>query len=205
MPSIIGRRDGKYAWSRFIGIESLIISFFVKGAGEDLKVFLIGIDVGTSSTKAMVVSPEGRTVCIAQERYGIVSRRANWSEQDPEIWWQAVKTALRHAIAKTRQQFAGDRIEFAAIGLSGQMHGLVLLDAHGCVLRPSIIWADQRTAQDAAAFYQAAGRDRIAGITANAVVPGFLGPSLLRVKRRSRTFISRSGPCFFQKTISGFG
>ena len=86
-----------------------LIFVFVKGVGEDLKVFLIGIDVGTASTKAMAVCPEGRTVCIAQERYGIVSRRANCAEQDPEIWWQAVKTALRQVIAKPVSSFQGNK------------------------------------------------------------------------------------------------
>src|SRR5690348_6904415 len=94
---------------------------------------LVGIDVGTTSVKAVAVSPEGTVLARAESGYPLHSPRAGWAEQDPADWWRATEEAL-------------DALGFepAAIGLSGQMHGLVALDREQRVLRPAILWNDQR-------------------------------------------------------------
>ena len=99
-----------------------------------------GLDVGTSSVKGLALAEDGRVLASAEEEYPFDTPRPGWTEQDPELWWrgtEAVLDALRGA--------AG---EPAGIGLSGQMHGLVALDAYDRVLRPAILWNDQRTAAE---------------------------------------------------------
>ena len=94
---------------------------------------LVGLDVGTTGVKAVAISPEGRVLATASESYPLATPRPGWSEQNPEDWWRAAQACLA-------------RLPDGAVGLSGQMHGLVVLDAEGRVLRPAILWNDQQTA-----------------------------------------------------------
>ena len=93
--------------------------------------------VGMTGVKALAITPDGGVVASAEVPYGLSSPQPGWSEQDPEDWWRASETALA--------QVGGER---GRIGLSGQMHGLVCLDERGEVLRPAILWNDQRTAAE---------------------------------------------------------
>ena len=93
---------------------------------------LIGLDVGTSGVKAIAISTDGELVATAEESYALSTPRPGWAEQDPEDWWLAAESCL-------------SRLPDGPIGLSGQMHGLVVLDGAGHVLRPAILWNDQRT------------------------------------------------------------
>ena len=107
--------------------------------------YYLGIDVGTSGTKTLVMDPRGRVLATGAGEHGISAPRPGWSEQDPTDWWRATVKATRAAITK-----AGiDGRAIAGVGLSGQMHGLVLLGGDGKSLRPAIIWNDQRTAPQA--------------------------------------------------------
>lgn len=115
-----------------------------------------------------------------QVSYDINTPRSSWAEQDPEIWWKSTVNAVKMAVAQT--SFTGST-QIEAIGLSGQMHGLVLLNEAGNVLRPSIIWADQRSKEEVQEYYEIIGKDTLAAITANPVAAGFLGPSLLWIKK----------------------
>ena len=95
---------------------------------------LVGLDVGTTGVKALALSPDGDVLARAEESYGLSTPHPGWAEQDPEDWWRAAERAL-----------AALGGEPAAIGLSGQMHGLVVLDDRDRVLRQAILWNDQRT------------------------------------------------------------
>ena len=103
---------------------------------------LLGLDVGTSGAKALLIGPSGQVLAAATESYPLHTPHPLWTEQDPQAWWEACATAIRRVLAQGRVQ-PGD---VEGIGLTGQMHGLVLLDAAGDVVRPAILWNDQRTA-----------------------------------------------------------
>lgn len=139
--------------------------------------YYIGIDVGTSSTKAIVVDGSGNVVFSIAPDYDFQTPRPGWAECDPELWWDATITALK-AIA---EKFDSESI--SGIGLSGQMHGLVLLDAEGSVLRPCIMWNDQRTAAECAELTEAVGSDTVLSITGNPILPGFTAPKIRWVQK----------------------
>src|SRR5690348_4163702 len=104
---------------------------------------LIGIDVGTGGSRAVLIDTAGRVVASATvEHQPFVSLQTGWAEQDPQDWWRASSAAIRAAISKAR--IPAEQIK--GVGLSGQMHGTVLLDERNEVLRPAIIWCDQRSA-----------------------------------------------------------
>ncbi len=132
---------------------------------------LVGLDVGTSGVKALAISPDGEVVARAEEEYKLSIPRPGWAEQRPEDWWRASQRALA-ALPPA-----------AAIGLSGQMHGLVALDARDRVLRPAILWNDQRTASECAEIEERIGLDRLIELTGNRALPGFTAPKLLWLRR----------------------
>jgi len=134
---------------------------------------LVGLDVGTTGVKALAVSPDGEVLARAERGYGLSSPRPGWSEQDPEDWWRATQDALG----------ALDVPEIAGIGLSGQMHGLVVLDAEDRVLRPAILWNDQRTAAECAKIEDRVGLERLLALTGNRALTGFTAPKLLWIAR----------------------
>ena len=103
--------------------------------------YFIGIDSSTTATKALLMDDQGAVVAIGRSEYDFETPRPLWSEQSPHLWWDATVIAIREAIS----QAGIDGYAVAGIGLTGQMHGLVLLDNGGEVLRPSILWNDQRT------------------------------------------------------------
>jgi len=129
---------------------------------------LVGLDVGTSGVKAIAISPEGEVVARAEHGYALSTPRPGWSEQEPDDWWRATEAAL-----------ADLRVEPAGIGLSGQMHGLVVLGADDRPLRPAILWNDQRTAAECAEIERRVGLARLLELTGNRALPGFTAPKLL--------------------------
>ncbi len=140
---------------------------------------LLGIDLGTSGVKALLIDESGVPMASATVEYPLSTPRPLWSEQDPADWWQGTQTAIRGVLAKAHRR--GDSIN--GIGLSGQMHGLTLLDAAGRVLRPAILWNDQRTGAQCEEITQlAGGRQRVLELTANVVLPGFTAPKILWVR-----------------------
>jgi xylulokinase len=131
---------------------------------------LMGIDLGTSSAKAVIVDEDGRLlVCVAQE-YGVHTPHPGWAEQDPQAWFRAVLKTMRTALDEATVPPG----QIAAIGLSGQMHGTVCLDAWGRVLRPAIIWPDQRSHQQVERVYRELGREQLGQWTANPLATGFM-------------------------------
>ena len=135
---------------------------------------LVGLDVGTSGVKALAVSPEtGEVLARAEVGYPLSTPRPGWAEQDPEDWWRATEEAFA--------ALGGG--EVAGIGLSGQMHGLVALDAADAVIRPAILWNDQRTAAECEEIEERVGLDRLIELTGNRALTGFTAPKLLWLRR----------------------
>jgi xylulokinase len=130
---------------------------------------LVGLDVGTTGVKALAVSPEGDVLARAEAAYSLSTPHPGWAEQNPADWWRAAETALASV--------APDQA--AGIGLSGQMHGLVALDENDRVLRPAILWNDQRTAAECAEIEERVGLSRLVTLTGNRALPGFTAPKLL--------------------------
>jgi xylulokinase len=135
---------------------------------------LVGLDVGTTGVKAIAVSPEGAVLASATRAYPLATPRPGWAEQDPDDWWEAASAALAEVAA-------GRAV--AGIGLSGQMHGLVVLDAADRVIRPAILWNDQRTAAECAEIEERVGRERLVALTGNRALTGFTAPKLLWLRR----------------------
>ncbi len=134
---------------------------------------LVGLDVGTTGAKALAVTPQGEVLARAEEGYLLSTPRPGWSEQDPEDWWRASQAVLAAVGAE----------EAAGIGLSGQMHGLVTLDEADHVIRPAILWNDQRTAAECAEIEELIGLERLIGFTGNRALTGFTAPKLLWLRR----------------------
>jgi xylulokinase len=143
---------------------------------------LVGLDIGTTGVKGLALSPTGDVLARAEETYPLQTPRPGWAEQDPELWWRAAEAAL-----------AALRVDDAAtIGLSGQMHGLVLLDEGDRVLRPAILWNDQRTAAECAEIEERLGLERLVGLTGNRALPGFTAPKLVWVRRHEPELYGRA-------------
>lgn len=136
----------------------------------------LGLDLGTSSCKAVLIGADGAPRADESREYPLHAPRPLWSEQNPEDWWRAASECIRALLAGRPDC----RVE--AVGLTGQMHGLVLLDAAGRVLRPCILWNDQRSAEQCAAITQRLGAARLLELTGNPVLPGFTAPKLLWVR-----------------------
>jgi xylulokinase len=142
---------------------------------------LVGLDVGTTGVKAIAVEPDGKVVAHAERSYPLLTPRPGWAEQDPEEWWRASEAALADvSVGKV-----------VGIGLSGQMHGLVALDAEERVLRPAILWNDQRTGAECAEIEERLGLDRLISLTGNRALTGFTAPKLLWLRRHEADVYER--------------
>jgi xylulokinase len=139
---------------------------------------LLGIDVSTTATKAVLVDERGSVAGVASSAYELSTPRPLWAEQDPELWWAATCDSVRRVLSSSGVDPAAVR----AIGLTGQMHGLVLLDETGSVLRPAILWNDQRAAAQCDAMRERLGLEKLVRITGNDAFPGFTAPKLLWVR-----------------------
>ena len=131
---------------------------------------LVGLDVGTTGVKAIAISPYGEILARAERGYPLSTPQPGWSEQNPEDWWQASEAALAEVSLG---------LDVAGIGLSGQMHGLVALDDAERVLRPAILWNDQRTTAECAEIEERVGLERLIALTGNRALTGFTAPKLL--------------------------
>lgn len=139
--------------------------------------YLLGIDIGTSGTKTVIFDELGNVMATSTEEYPLYQPRNGWAEQNPEDWWKAVVRGITAVLA--RSGIKPENIQ--GIGLSGQMHGLVMLDKEGNVLRHSIIWCDQRTAKECKEITQRVGYDKLIEITANPALTGFTASKIMWV------------------------
>jgi len=132
------------------------------GPGPEAAQVLIGLDVGTTGVKAVAISPDGRMLGSVTEEYALSTPQPGWAEQDPEDWWRAAQKCL-------------ERLPEGHVGFSGQMHGLVVLDAEERVLRPAILWNDQRTAAECAEIEARVGLDAVPGADIAVLQEGRVG------------------------------
>ena len=141
--------------------------------------YWLGIDIGTGGTRALLLDAAGRIAAAVTEPHAEMRMdRPLWAEQDPDDWWRATQAAIRAVLRVA--QVEGSAVQ--GIGFSGQMHGLVMLDAEGKVIRPSLIWCDQRSQTQVDAIHARVGRDRVVQYTANPAITGFTLPKLLWVR-----------------------
>ena len=131
---------------------------------------LVGLDVGTTGVKAVALSPDGDVVASASAEYELSTPQPGFAEQDPEDWWRAAQSCL-------------ERLPKGHVGLSGQMHGLVVLDASDRVLRPAILWNDQRTGAECAEIEARVGLERLIELTGNRALTGFTAPKILWLRK----------------------
>jgi xylulokinase len=133
---------------------------------------VIGLDIGTSGARAVAVNESGEIVAGAAQEYQLFSPRPGWTEQNPEDWWLASRKVLSEVAVKAKGKIVG-------IGLTGQMHGSVFLDGNDRVIRPALLWNDQRTAAQCVEITDRVGRDRLLAIAGNPALTGFQAPKLL--------------------------
>jgi xylulokinase len=148
---------------------------------------LLGIDVGTTGAKAVLLDLAGTVLAEATNEYPLYTPRPLWAEQEPRDWWTATVASIRQVLR--RGQTPGEAV--AGIGLTGQMHGLVLLDGRGEVLRPCIMWNDQRTGSQCAAMTERIGARRLLELTGNPVLPGFTAPKIVWVRENEPDIYGR--------------
>lgn len=149
-----------------------------KGGVPMARLFVMGIDIGTSGCKTLLIDDQGKVVARETEEYPLSTPKPGWSEQNPEDWWQGVKVTVQRLLKN-----ADEVNDIKAIGLSGQMHGLVALDRDGTVLRPSILWNDQRTGKQCQEIHdKSGGVEGLLRLTNNRMLPGYTGGKILWVR-----------------------
>jgi xylulokinase len=148
------------------------------GISEELQAMAValGIDIGTSGTKTLAIDETGRILASASAEYPCSHPHPGWSEQDPELWWQATCETIKAVLHR-----GGIRPdEVTGVGISGQMHGSVFMDEHGKVIRPALLWNDQRTVAECDEITRlAGGRDELLRLVANPAVTGFTAPKII--------------------------
>ena len=147
--------------------------------------FYIGIDLGTSAVKLLLMDGDGAIQNVVSREYPISFPHPGWSEQNPEDWWAAVVDGIRTLTADC------DRSQIAGIGCGGQMHGLVALDINDHVLRPAILWNDGRTAEETEYLNSVIGKENLSRYTANIAFAGFTAPKLLWMKKHEPELFER--------------
>ena len=157
--------------------------------------YLVGIDVGTTGAKALLIDEEGRVLASEMTEYPMYTPRPQWAEQDPEDWWEATIEALRRVIGESR----ADAADIAGIGLTGQMHGMVMLDTQGKVLRPCIMWNDQRTAAQCEWIMNSIGRERFLDLTLNPALPGFTAPKIIWTRENEPALYAQAAKILLPK------
>ena len=140
--------------------------------------YLIGVDLGTSGTKTVLFDVEGNVIASKTVEYPMYQEKNGWAEQEPLDWWNAAVETLHAVITES----GVDSADIKGLGISGQMHGLAMLDKEGKVLRRSIIWADQRTARECEEITERVGEQRLIEITANPALTGFTASKILWVR-----------------------
>src|SRR5690554_1229004 len=150
--------------------------------------YLLGIDVSTTATKALLIDEHGSVVAVGVTEYPYDVPKPLWSEQEPASWWEGAVNSIRQALDQS-----GIRPEeIAGVGLTGQMHGLVLLDEKGDVIRPAILWNDQRTGKQCDTIRERLGKDRLVQITGNDALTGFTAPKILWVQENEPEYWART-------------
>lgn len=162
--------------------------------------YLIGLDVGTSGAKAILLNTKGKVIATASSAYDFQTPHPLWAEQDPEVWWKGTIRAFRGVLASARV----DPAKVRSIGLTGQMHGLVMLGKNGNVLRPCIMWNDQRTGEECRQMLNKVGARRMVRLTGNTALPGFTAPKILWVRKHEPKIFERTRQILLPKDYIRF-
>lgn len=149
--------------------------------------YLLGLDISTTGAKALLVDEQGRVVASATTALSLSTPYPLWSEQNPADWWQAALSSIRQVLAAAGA--SGEQVR--AVGLTGQMHGLVLLDDQNRILRPAILWNDQRTAAECEEITQRIGFEKLLRISGNKAITGFTAPKILWVRNHEPEIYAR--------------
>ncbi len=160
----------------------------------------LGIDVSTTGAKALLIDSQGAVIASATSPLPLSTPKPLWSEQNPHDWWQGVVASIRRVFAESG--VAGEQV--LAVGLTGQMHGLVLLDAAGEVLRPAILWNDGRTGAECDEIRARLGRKRLIEITGNDALTGFTAPKILWVQRHEPEIYAQAAHVLLPKDYVRF-
>jgi xylulokinase len=141
----------------------------------------LGVDIGTTGTKTLAINEKGEILADAKQEYPCYEPQVQWSEQDPEDWWQATKGTIKEVVGKANLKAA----DVKAIGLSGQMHGSVFLRSDGTVIRRALLWNDQRTKDECDEITDlAGGRKKLLKMVANPALTGFTAPKILWLRNK---------------------
>jgi xylulokinase len=157
--------------------------------------YLMGIDIGTTGVKTLIIDSSGNVLASATVEHPMYTPRPQWAEQDPEDWWQGTIQSIRQAIHESRIEAA----QITGIGLTGQMHGMVMLDAQGEVLRRCIMWNDQRTAAQCEWIMNTIGRARFLELTLNPALPGFTAPKIIWTRDNEPDIYARAAHILLPK------
>ena len=157
--------------------------------------YLMGIDLGTTVLKTAIVDEEGKLLACSSREYAIKTPRPGWAEQEPEMWLEVALSTTREALAKSGIPARN----LSGIGFSGQMHGTVCLDEKGGILRPAIIWADQRSKEQVAQVYKRIGKEKLGSWTANPLATGFMLATLLWLRENEPETYRRTAKVLLPK------
>ena len=160
--------------------------------------YYIGVDLGTSAVKLLLVDQQGVVVNAVTREYPLYFPHPGWSEQDPEDWWSGVQSGLKELLE------GFDRSAVAGIGCGGQMHGLVVLDEDDKVIRKAILWNDGRTAEETEWLNTVIGRDRLSEMTANIAFAGFTAPKILWLRNKEPEHFARIRKIMLPKDYINF-
>lgn len=149
--------------------------------------YLLGIDIGTSGTKTVLFDEKANVIASETEEYPMSQPQNGWAEQNPDTWWYAVCVSCKNVITKS----GVSPKDIKGVGLSGQMHGLVMLDENNKILRPAIIWCDQRTKAECDEITEKIGAERLVEITANPALTGFTASKILWVRNHEPKIYAR--------------
>ena len=153
----------------------------------------IGVDLGTSAVKLLLMDEKGKIHNIVSKEYPLSFPHPGWSEQNPQDWKEQSLAGIKELIADA------DKSQIAGISFGGQMHGLVVLDENDEVIRPAILWNDGRTTKETDYLNEVIGKDKLSKYTANIAFAGFTAPKILWMKKMSRITSQKSAKSCFQK------
>lgn len=170
------------------------------GREDDCMEYLLGVDLGTSGTKTVLFDREGAVVASSTVEYPLYQPQNGWAEQDPLDWWNATVQTVRSVLEESGVAPA----EVKGMGISGQMHGLVMLDENGDVLRRSIIWCDQRTGAEVEDLNRIVGHEKLIEITANPAMTGFTAAKILWVRKHEPELFARCAHILLPKDYVRF-
>lgn len=157
--------------------------------------YFIGIDSSTTATKALLIDEKGVVVAVASSEYGFETPYPLWSEQEPGLWWDATVSSIKDVLSDSGVSSE----DVKGIGLTGQMHGLVLLDQDGQVLRPALLWNDQRTGAQCDEIRERLGKEKLIQITGNDALTGFTAPKVLWVAQEEPELYAKAAHILLPK------